>query len=163
MRSSGLLALALLLLACSTAGSPTPTPDRTASEPTSTQAPLTQEEFADRAAATLGIIGELEESASECDGFELEDVNFGLDATYRDARQAFSDAQARLDEFGQREGISVPENFDVRVDRLGDEDWEKMESLAAEFLVAYEKMFAAMLSVANTELQQAGCNEDQSE
>ena len=158
MRSSCLIAIAVFLLACSTADAPTPTPDQTASEPTPTLTPLTQEEFADRAAATLGIIGELEESASECDGFELENVNFGLDATYRDARQAFSDAQGRLDEFGQREGISVPENFDVRVDRLADADWEKLEPLAAEFLVAYEKMFAAMLAVANTELQQAGCN-----
>ncbi len=158
----GLLATAMLLLACSTADAPTPTPARTASEPAPALAPLTQEEFADRAAATLGIIGELEKNASECDGFELGDVNFGLDATYRGARQTFSNAQSRLDAFGQREGIEVPENFDVRVDRLGDEDWHKLQPLASEFLVAYEKMFAAMLAVAKDELQQAGCYEDQS-
>ena len=158
--TSGLLAAAMLLLACSTADAPAPTPT---TEVTAARASLSQEEFADRAAATLGIIGELEQSADECDGFELGDVNFGLDTTYRSARQAFSNAQNRLDAFGQREGIEVPENFDVRVDRLADEDWQKMQPLASEFLVAYEKMFAAMLAVANDELQQAGCYEDQSD
>ena len=157
-----LLATAMFLLACSTPDAPAPTPVPTpTAEAKATPAPITQEEFADRAAATLGIIGELEKSAGECDGLELEDVNFGLDTTYRAARQAFSDVQGRLDQFGQREGIQVPENFDVRVDRLADEDWQKLQPLASEFLVAYEKMFAAMLAVANTELQQAGCNEDQ--
>ena len=157
-----LLATAMFLLACSTADDPAPTQAPTpAAEASATPAPITQEEFADRAAATLGIIGELEKSAGECDGFELEDVNFGLDSTYRAARQAFSDAQVRFDEFGRREGIQVPEDFDVRVDRLSDEDWQKMQPVAAEFLVAYEKMFGAMLSVANAELQQAGCYEDQ--
>ena len=60
-------------------------------------------------------------------------------------------------ELRRREGIHISQDFDVRVDRLSDEDWEKINSLATKFVTAMEEVIAAIIAVADDELKAVGC------
>ena len=155
-----LLAMALFLLACSSVEAPTPTletPTPTPIPETPTPTPLTQEEYAVRSIAALDVVGELESRADDCAGFDLNEVDVDGDPRYQAAFQAFDDLEDRVGKFRELEGIHIPQDFDVRVDRLADDDWEKLRPLMAEFLAAFEELFAAMVEVANAELHEAGC------
>ena len=120
---------------------------------------LSQDEYAERAAGMVSAIGDLEKRTADCNGYDEDDVNERLDedARYQTAFKASKDLEERMAELRRREGIHISQDFDVRVDRLSDEDWEKINSLATKFVTAMEEVIAAIIAVADDELKAVGC------